>query len=82
MLQTPLKCMGGNKGTSHKWAINTISEHEETNEPYAPPQPDLDIKAYKEEHDNSKTMIKSMSKSSGSCTLSMRGRSSLKKQVS
>lgn len=69
--------MGGNKGTSQKWASNTTSDYEETNQARAPPQPDHDIKAYKEKLDPLRTIIKSMSKSSTSCTMSIRDKSSL-----
>jgi len=43
--------IGSNKGTSQKWAGNTISKHQDTNQPSAPPQLDLDMKASKEELD-------------------------------
>jgi len=48
------------KGALPRWAYNTNSEHEETNQPISPPQPDFDMNIHKDER-SSKTMIESMS---------------------
>nr|KYP34084.1 hypothetical protein KK1_045003 [Cajanus cajan] len=69
-----LEHMGKNKGSAQRWANHTPSEQEATNQPSTSPPPELDMKAYKEELERLKAMVESMSKPSGSCTLSMNGK--------
>ncbi|KOM56062.1 hypothetical protein LR48_Vigan10g195400 [Vigna angularis] len=69
-----LERMRNNKGPTQKWVNHTTSEQEATNQSNVSPPPDLDMKAYKEELDRLKAMVESMSKPSGSCTLSMKGK--------
>jgi len=53
-----------------------LPQHEETNQPIAPCQKDLDMKVYREELARMRTMIGSMNKSFGLCILSMKDKSS------
>ncbi|KAL2327646.1 hypothetical protein Fmac_021073 [Flemingia macrophylla] len=72
-----LERMGNNKGSGQKWVNHTTSEQETTNQPITSVPSDIDMKAYKEELDRLKAMVESMSKPSGSCTMSMTGKNCL-----
>ena len=76
-----LERIGNNKGPTKKWVNHTTSEREATTQsnpsqsnPPPPPPPDLDMQTYKEKLERLEAMIESMSKPSGSCTLSIKGR--------
>ncbi|XP_022632488.1 uncharacterized protein LOC111240859 [Vigna radiata var. radiata] len=74
--------MGNNKGPTQKWVNHTTLERKATNQsnpsqsnpPPPPPPPDLDMQTYKEKLERLEAMIESMSKPSGSCTLSIKGK--------
>ncbi|XP_020222808.1 uncharacterized protein LOC109805207 [Cajanus cajan] len=67
-----LECMGNNKESTQRWANHTTSKQEVTNQSSTSPPSDLNMKAYKEELECLKAMVESISKPSGSCTLSMK----------
>ncbi|BAT85997.1 hypothetical protein VIGAN_04360600 [Vigna angularis var. angularis] len=73
-----LERMGNNKGCTQRWVNHTTSEQEATNKCSSsqsnPQPPDLDMKAYKEKLERLEAMVESMSKLSGSCTLSIKGK--------